>query len=115
MSYPEKAETMVLLRAWMQLHSQTEKLAQNIGEIFGHSPENLFFETTWALFDAYTSTLSALIGDGGAPRGESWLVWFWSENAMGANKHKAGYGGKLKAVKNLDDLYALIAEGRDEI
>lgn len=107
MSYPDKKQTLFLLQKWVTMHDGLERLMDNIESVFGSLVESPFFTVTWANFDSYTATVAQLVGDHG-----DWLTWYQAENAMGARGHEAGYDKKVKPIKTLADLYALILESR---
>jgi hypothetical protein len=101
-----KTESLKLLKAWQKEHSAIEKLMTDLETGFGNiHPENKVFETVWKVFDSYTQALAVAVGDKG-----DWLTWYSAENEMGARGHKAGYDGKSKPIKNLNDLWRLIQE-----
>lgn len=108
MNYPDKDHSLALLKDWKAHHEAVEKLMDGIQEPMGLDPDGPLFGTVWKLFDAYTDTLSAELGD----YSNTWLQWFCHENEMGRNGMEAGYDGKLKPIKTLAHLYALIAEER---
>ena len=72
-------------------------------------PENAIHEALWGVFNTYTKTLSALIGDEC-----EWLCWFACDNDMGAAGYRAspGNGHQRRAVRTLEDLARLIVESR---
>ena len=57
--------------------------------------------------DSYVDLLSRHVEDN-----DNWINWFVYENEFGVDKMKAGYDGKEKPIKNIDDLWALIQEGK---
>ena len=107
MTYPEKAETLVLLGAWQAHHKAVERMFDGITTSIGLDINGPMFATVWALFDAYTGALAVEVGDSGG-----WLEWYWSENDMGAKAMAAGYDKKVKPIKNINDLWRLIEESR---
>ena len=40
----------------------------------------------------------------------NWVSWYVWENEMGKGKKRAGYNGKNKVIKNIDDLIRLIEQ-----
>lgn len=107
MTYPDKENTLSLLGDWQAHHTAVEKMLDGITTSIGLDINGPMFATVWALFDAYTGALAVEVGDSGG-----WLEWFQSENDMGAKAMAAGYDGKHKPVKSLNDLWRLIEEGR---
>lgn len=41
---------------------------------------------------------------------DNWISWWVWENGMGKDKMKAGYDGKTKIIKTVEDLWWLICE-----
>ena len=101
--YPDRENTISLLTDWQKHHAAVEKLMDGIKDTIGLDIDGPLFEIVWALFGAYTDTLSVEVGDFGG-----WLEWHASENNMGAKKMQAGYDGQLIAIESLDDLCRLI-------
>ena len=90
------------------LRSQQEIANLSNFSTIGLDIDGPLFEIVWALFGAYTDTLSVEVGDFGG-----WLEWHASENDMGAGKKKAGYDGQLIAIESLGDLCRLIEISRE--
>lgn len=107
MTYPNRETTLALLGDWKAHHDAVEKLMDGIKDCIGLDPDGPMFDTVWRLFDAYTASLAAQIGDFGG-----WLVWYQAENDTGKRGHEAGYDGKLSKIKSLVALYWLIEESR---
>lgn len=107
MSYPDKKRTLFLLGQWAAMHAGIQRLMNDTETVFGCLADSPFFNITWANFDTYTATLAQLLGDK-----SDWLTWYQAENAMGAKGHEAGYDKKVKPVKTLAHLSALILESR---
>lgn len=107
MTHPDRENTLTLLGNWQAHHAALEKMLDGITASIGLDINGPMFATVWALFDAYTGALAAEVGDSG-----NWLEWFQSENGMGAKGMAAGYDKKVKPIKNLNDLWRLIEEGR---
>jgi len=57
--------------------------------------------------DSYIKLLSQSVGDC-----DNWVEWFVFENDMGDNHMMAGYDDKETRIRNLDDLWSLIEEGK---
>lgn len=107
MTYPDRENTLTLLKDWRDHHTRAERLMEGVKISIGLDPNGPMFETVWRLFAAYTDTLSVEIGDFCG-----WLEWFYLENEMGEKCMAAGYDGKVKPIKTLEHLYGLIAESR---
>lgn len=108
-AYPDKKHSLALLKDWKAHHAAVEKLMNGIDFSMGLDANGPLFDTVWKLFDAYTDTLSAELGD----YSNTWLQWFCHDNDMGRNGLEAGYNGKIKPIKTLADLHKLIVEGRN--
>lgn len=107
MTYPDRNNTLALLGDWKAHHDAVEKMMDGIKTSIGLDPSGPMFDTVWKLFDAYTASLAAEVGDFGG-----WMVWYQAENDMGMRGHEAGYDGKLRKIKTLAHLYGLIEESR---
>jgi hypothetical protein len=66
-----------------------------------------FSDHGFTFLDRYIELLSEAVGDTG-----DWIAWYCFDNEFGANKWKAGYGKPLKRIKNVNDLWNLIQEGK---
>lgn len=110
MTYPDKATTLAKLDEWSMHHAAVERLIDGINYGIGLDPNGPLFATVWALFDAYTDSLAAEIGDLGG-----WLDWYFAENDMGKRGHEAGYDGKAKKIKNLGSLFWLVELSRERL
>lgn len=108
MTYPDKEHTIALLTDWQAHHAAVEKLMDGMTESpVGLDPNGALFLTVWNLFDAYTSTLAVEVGDF-----DDWLQWYQSETDMGKRSKAAGFDGKLRKIKTLENLFWLIEESR---
>ena len=66
-----------------------------------------FCEVGYSLQSSYCGLLSEALGDS-----DEWIAWYCFENDFGAKKFEAKYDGKEKPIRNLDDLWRLINEGK---
>jgi len=107
MTYPTKREAMEMLKAWKKTHANLSAMFDKLFEAVGPIHDSILYETVWKSFDQHTRALSAALGDS-----DDWLAWYFGENDMGANAYEAGYDGKLRKIKTLEDLYRLIEQGR---
>ena len=107
MIYPDKENTIALLGDWAMQYAAVSRLMVSMNSTIGLDSAGPLYEVVWKLFDAYTGALSVEVGDFGG-----WLEWFQSENEMGKRGRGAGYDEKVKPIKTLTHLYALIAESR---
>ena len=106
--HPDKESTLVLLTGWQAHHAAVTKLMEGMeASPIGLDFNSGMFLTVWNLFDAYTSTLSAEIGDFG-----EWLEWYQTEACMGKRPLSAGYYDKTRKIKTLAQLYGLIEKSR---
>lgn len=110
MSYPNKAETLQILNDWHYQHDRITELMDGMGKSIGLLPEGPLFETVWGMFDAYTKSISELVGDKG-----DWLAWYYLENDMGARGMSAGYNGKTSLIKSKVHLWKLIEQSRGRV
>lgn len=101
--------TVAWLASWQKQHEAVEKLMSDVESSIGLNIDGPLFDVVWKLFDAYTKTVSAQVGDD-----FGWMEWYQSENDMGARCFEAcpGAGCKLRKVKTLKDLARLIVESR---
>ena len=71
-------------------------------------PESALYDIPYRLMDAYTSAVSAQVGDQ-----DEWLSWFWADNEMGRKKLEAMINGKHRKIRTLKDLARAIADTRE--
>ena len=110
MNYPDNSTAIYRLKEWEELHDELKAIQYGIEKMFGCHPESQFYDTTWRVFDAYTIALAETLGD----KGGDWMQWYCAENEMGASGHSAGYDGKTKPIKTMNNLYELILQGRKQ-
>lgn len=108
MNYPDKHRSMALLQEWKEHHEAAEKVMDGIKASVGLDPHGPLSDMVWRMFDGYTLALGMALGD----EFGTWLAWYYMENDMGRKGMEAGYDKKLKPIKTLAHLYALIAEER---
>ena len=77
-------------------------------KVAGCNPEAPLPDASWKAFDAYTDLVAETIGDK-----DGWLTWFIWENDCGQKGMKAGFKGKTKKVKTVEDLIGLIDKPKD--
>jgi|GEM_PF-1067000 len=97
------------LRKWRKTYRRLNKDFEKIESALGSCADWPLWETVWKGFEAYTDTLSRLIGDN-----DKWLDWFCYENDMGAKGYEAGHGDNVRPIKTLDDLLDLIGRRDDQ-
>jgi hypothetical protein len=68
-----------------------------------------FSEVGFDLLDSYVALLSEAVGDDG-----DWIAWYCFDNDFGARKLRAGYDGNEKPIRNVNDLWNLIQEGKKQ-
>ena len=101
-----KQERLTLLKQWQLQHDALDKSWQKMIDGIGIPlVESPLWDATWKLFAEYTVVLGDMIGD------TDWLEWYWLENSMGQGEKLAGFDGKLKPTRSLNDLERLIREG----
>lgn len=108
--YPDKEHTLSLLGDWAKHHTAVETLMDGIEASIGLDPNGPMFDTVWGLFDAYTATLAAEIGDL-----DDWLGWYHYETDMGKRSKQVIVGKKTMQVKTLAQLAELIVSQRGVI
>lgn len=93
----------IYMKSIKQFLDESDSLNSNLSAI---SP-GAICEVGFHFLDDYIKLLSEAVGDE-----DMWIDWYVFENDMGGRKLKAGYGGKLKQITNLDQLWDLIQEGK---
>lgn len=81
------------------VHAQLDALRSTLNPDPGCALYNAVFE----LLNVAISSTSAAIGDSC-----EWLDWFVNENDCGRKEHEAGYEKRLKPIRTVEDLLALI-------
>ena len=100
------ADMLPLLQAWAVRQAALDKQMQALAAIFGDGIECPLGIAVWNAWNAYTNTLSALIGDH-----EFWLTWFEVENEMGRKGISiTSTGGRVRKITNLRQLARVIEE-----
>ena len=107
MTYPTRFQALDMLTEWVIQQKRLSNLDAQVKAIFGRACEGEHFDAIWRMFDAYTEALSVALGDK-----NEWLMWYWTENDMGAAGMQAGYHGKLRKIKDVRGLLWLIERGR---
>jgi hypothetical protein len=101
-----------LIQLAIQEHKRIDEWSTGTGKIL--VPE--FFEPCYNTLQALITVVCETIGDNTYAPGiidSTWLGWYIYENDCGAKEHEAGYDGKLSPIRNVDDLLALIEEGKN--
>lgn len=88
-----------LIAAHDAVHAQFDALKLTLDPDPGCPLYNAVFE----LLNVAISSTSAAIGDSC-----EWLDWFVNENACGRKEHEAGYEKRLKPIRTVEDMLALI-------
>lgn len=100
-------EKLKLLKDWQEkiqgFRKETDKFAAVLG---GAATDAPLFTQMYFILDAYTDTLSLLLGDN-----LNWLNWWMWENGGGSKKLKVKMGEKMIVIKNLEGLLKIIEEG----
>jgi len=107
MTYPTKPEALALLKKWKADHDRAKKMLDDIKAVIGLYEKSPLSDSVWFMFLGFTESLGLLLGDK-----SSWLIWFYIENDMGREGRHAGYDGKTKPIKTVNQLYALIVKER---
>ena len=101
------AKILPHLERWEQLQRQAEEAWDKVEAVTGYTDsESPLGRAVWSTFDAYTDTLSQLLGD----RADL-LGWYHAENHMGARGLQASArpGQKLRPIRSIQDLAKLLA------
>jgi len=99
------------LSKWEQNVELTDERMSAMFDALKLQPESPLYAMVWELQDAYTKTMSALVGDF-----DGWLSWYRLDNNMGVNRYSAApFRGKLRKIKNVRDLAKLVIESRDDV
>jgi len=99
------------LAEWAQNVELTDERMSAMFDALKLQPESPLYAMVWELQDAYTKTMSKLVGDF-----DGWLSWYRVDNDMGLNKGEAApFRGKLRKIKNVRDLAKLIVESSNDV
>ena len=97
-----------LLQRWADTITTLEAAMAALREAVGGSSDSKFADAVYRTADLAADMVSLQVGDTG-----DWLSWFQYDNLMGERGLAAGYGENPVPVRTLEDLAALIAEGRE--
>jgi hypothetical protein len=100
------AEMLPHLERWAEVQRHAESTWDRIEALTDYTDtESPLGKAVWDTFDAYTVTLSALIGDTG-----EWLDWYHLANAMGAKSLAVTLrpGARPRKVRTLRQLATVI-------
>lgn len=86
--------------AYVRLDQAFDALHQAVG-----FTENPLHEAAWKVFELYCDAVSREIGDTG-----TWISWFINDNRMGLRGFEAGGKGRMRPIKTVADLVAVIEE-----
>jgi hypothetical protein len=94
-----------LIERWIQSAARVQDTLGKVENAFGASPENKVSSAVWRMFDEYTRTLAAQLGDDAV----GWLDWFAWECDFGREpKHMTFADGEELLVVSASDLLAAI-------
>ena len=100
------AQMLPHLQRWADVHRHAESTWDCLEALTDATDtESPLGKAVWDTFDAYTETLSALIGDTG-----EWLDWHHLSNSMGARALAVTLrpGGRPRKIRSLRQLAAVI-------
>jgi hypothetical protein len=100
------ADMLPHLERWAAVQRHAESTWDRLESIHGYTDsESPLGKAVWDTFDAYTLTLSALIGDTG-----EWLDWFHLANDMGAKSLAVTLrpGARPRNIRTLRQLATII-------
>lgn len=92
-----------VLQRWEKAIKQADDHFDALTNLMGIHPEGQTLSAVYAMQDALTKATAELVGDS-----HEWLVWYWTENDMGARGHQAGPEGCMRPIRSLQDLIWLI-------
>lgn len=96
-------QILAILTEWKRRHDALDAVFESLRPALGSDPESPLWKASWDVFTAYTSALSQILDDE-----DGWLEYYWLENNWGAKGYEVGYDGKLKPLKTLGNLAALL-------
>ena len=88
---------------WHSDMIQMDKTLEKVNSAIGLVPEGDLYHACSCMMSALTLTTAELVNDEA-----EWLEWHWLENGMGSKGLSAGYDGKERPIKGLDDLLWLM-------
>jgi len=91
----------------MQKVEELRALMDNFDSHLGAIAPGGVFEFGVIILDEYIELLANYAEDGG-----DWISWYIFENDFGKREFEAGYDGHMTKIRNLDDLWDLMEEGR---
>lgn len=98
-----KQEFVEKMKELQSLEVKQNKFCDDMDKYFECGTFNLGYD----LIDFGISLLCELVGDKDQ---ESWIYWFIYENDWGKRGFDAGYDGKTKKIKTIEQLYDLIVK-----
>jgi hypothetical protein len=104
MNTPDKIK---LIETLVASYKEMDAVRDQAKILLGIEVDSKFLNPFWQAFDGYVNAVGALVGDFGT----EWLCWFIWENKCGEKGMKAGYNKKLRPVKTVKQLVALIEKG----
>jgi hypothetical protein len=100
------AEMLPLLQEWAKRHEALRAQMDALQAALGNAVDGPLGIAVWNVADAYTNTLSALIGDR-----LLWLDWYATQNDMGrAGLTISVSGSRARKVRNLRQLARVVEE-----
>src|ERR1035437_6643131 len=96
-----------LIETLIAIYKEMDAVCDQAKGILGIEVDSKLLDPFWRAFDGYVKAVSALVGDAGA----EWLSWFIWENDCGEKGMEAGYDKRLRPVKTVRQLVALIERG----
>lgn len=93
------------IRKWHKIMTNTERVMDQINDVFGNISDSPFADAIWTLMGEYTTSVERECS------AEGWLVWWWTTCQLGvAPKDASPAGGQLRTIATIEDLIALINE-----
>ena len=99
-------DIVLRLGHWKARIEKMETQIDAFAELTGARGDCPFLSNIYDLVDAYTASVSELVGDQW-----DWLIWYKNECELGKVPRAADIGGKVIGVRTLRQLAAVIRRG----
>lgn len=99
----DRAEKLKMLNDLFTVHDDIHRHIDALKSTLNPDPGCALYDSVFKMIDVAVKATASALGDK-----SEWLDWFVIENDCGRKGYDAGYEGRLKPIRTVEDLLALI-------